>query len=224
MSRPGENVTEFRFEHAGSDAQVMMCGPGAAVVFSQARGLAHALRIGRKATPAAANGLNEWLIQAASVPESEGQHLDGRRLENPVYQELVRHELTSGSGRGICALLTGSCFDHHFSAVFGLGPDRDAPECIVFEIDVADRCRGQVEMLAATYTLTGADLAIAPSRATPSSLTWNVGGGVLELEACAPAIIDEPSSTSEGMRVQIQALINPQTHTQRLHYRWRWAS
>jgi hypothetical protein len=204
----------------------ILCGPGIAVVFAQAGGLVHALRLGKIATPPARLALKHYLISAASLPEPESVQLNGRRIENPVYQELVPHELSSNPGQGICALLTGSCFDHHFSAVFSLGRDRHAPECVVLEIDVADRCRGPVEKLAATYFVIGygQNVAVETFRAKASSVSWDVDGGVLELEALAPAVIDEPSSAKEGVKVQIQARIDPQTHTQRLHYRWRWAS
>jgi hypothetical protein len=225
MSRTDENVADFWFQKGPWDVP-MMCGPGIAVVFAQASGLVHALRIGRRTTDPAGLALKHYFIQAASAPEAEGQLHGGRRIENPVYQEIVPHELTSDPNRGICALLTGSGFDHHFSAVFSLGFDRASPDAIVFEIDVADRCRGPVEKLAATYLMTGQDqdVAIATRRPTASSLTWNVDGGVLELEALAPAIIDDPSTTSQGVKVQIQARIDPQILTHRLHYRWRWAS
>jgi hypothetical protein len=222
MSRPGEAVTEFWFEQAGSETPVMR-GPGVAVAFSQSRGLVHAFRI-EPGPSAAATGLKLCLMQAASVPDQEHEQSGGRRIGNPLYQELVPHELAHDQSGGICALLTGSCFNHHFSAVFSLGRDQDAPGCIVFDIDVADRCRGPVEKLAATYIVCCPDLAIETTGARSSSLIWEVGGGLLELVALPPAIIDEPTSSCEGMRIQIQARIEVHTHTQRLHYRWRWAS
>ena len=219
MSGPADQVTEFRFEQPASETPVMR-GPGVAVAFSQARGLVHALRI--EARPGVA--AKPWLVQAASVPDDENQQRDGRRIGNPLYQELVPHELAHSRGRGICALLTGSCFEHHFSAVFSLGRDQDAPERIVLDIDAADRCRGPVEMLAATYIVSCANATIETRNATDSSLVWRVAGGILELVALSPAIIDEPGSSGEGIKVQVQARIDPNTHTQRLHYRWRWAS
>jgi hypothetical protein len=226
MSRPGAKVADFWFQTGLHDA-LMLCGPGVAVLFGQGNhGLLHVLRIGSKAIPPVGIALKAAMIQAGSVPESDDKQLDGRRIENPVYQEFVPHELTSGPGEGIGALLTGSCFDHHFSAVFSLARDRDAPECTVLDIDLADRCRGMVEKLAATYLVAGngRDVTNVPVRATASSVTWDVDGGVLELEALAPAIIEEPSSSSDGVKVQVLAQIDPKTYTQRLHYRWRWAS
>jgi hypothetical protein len=226
MSRPDAKVADFWFQKGLHDAP-MLCGPDIAVLLAQgASGLVHGLRIGSRASPPARIALKHAIIAADSLPESDDKQLDERRIENPVYQEFVPHELTSGPGEGIGALLTGSCFDHHFSAVFSLGRDRDEPECIVLEIDVADRCRGPIERLAATYIITGKfqDVTSEPVRATARSVTWDLDGGVLELEALAPAIIEEPSSSGDGVKVQILARIDPQTYTQRLHYRWRWAS
>jgi hypothetical protein len=226
MSRPNAKGADFWFQKGLHDAP-MLCGPGVAVVFVQgASGLVHGLNIGSKATPPARLALKHYMIQAGSLPEPDSQQLDRRQIDNPVYQELVPQELTSGASDGICALLTGSCFDHHFSAVFSLGRDRDSPQCTVLDIDVADRCRGPVEKLAASYIVTGhgRDVAVETFCATANSVTWDVNGAVLELEALAPAVIEEPSSSEEGVKIQIQARIDPQTYTQRLRYRWRWAS
>jgi hypothetical protein len=222
MNRPGEEVTEFWFERALSETPVMR-GPGVAIVFSRARGFSHALRVGKGASSEAIE-LEPKLLQAASVPDEADDQFDGRQIGNPLYQELVPHEQGRERGRGTCALLTGSCFNHHFSGVFSLGWDQDAPDRLVFDVDVADRCRGPVEKLAATYVVTGADVAIEAETATANSLIFRVGRGLLELAAAPPAIIDAPGSSGGGIRIQIQARIDPQTHTQRLHYRWRWAS
>jgi hypothetical protein len=219
MSPPGSPPIEFWFEQSGSETQVMR-GLAAAVVFSEARDFAHALRIGKRQT-GTASGVERWQLEAASSPAPADQGLNGRRIENPVYQGLVP---LPREAHGIGALLTGSCFDHHFAAVFSLGRDRDAPGFTRLEIDVADRCRGEVEKLAATYLVTRADAVIETTSVTAQSVTWALNGGVLELIAIAPAIIGLPSNSGEGMRVQIQAIIDPQTHTQRLHYCWRWAT
>jgi hypothetical protein len=222
MSRPGEDTTEFWFEQAASEIAAMH-GPGIAVSFTQERGLVHAMRIEARSS-AAAIGVTPWVVRAKSAPEQDDDLFDGRRIGNPVYQELVPHELAHDRSGGVCALLTGSCLDHHFSAVFSLGRDKVAPELIVFDIDVADRCRGPVEKLAATYIVSCDDGAVETKSTAASSLVWGVAAGELELAALPPAKIIGPSSSGEGMRVQVQARIDPNTHTQRLHYRWRWAS
>jgi hypothetical protein len=222
MSRPGELASEFWFEQAASESAVMR-GPGIVVIFTQGRGLVHALRI-PTGSSGAAIGSTPCLVQVNSVPEEGAQPSDGQQISNPLYQDLVPHELAHDRSHGICALLTGSCFDHHYSAVFSLGRDTEAPDRVVFDIDVADRCRGPVEKLAATYIVSCAEAAIESKSASASSLIWSVGPGDLELVALPPAKILGPSSSSEGMRVQVEARIDPNTHTQRLHYQWRWAS
>jgi hypothetical protein len=222
MSRPGEELTEFWFEQAASETAIIR-GPGISVVFRQGRGLVHTLRV-EAGSSTAEIGLTPWRVQATSVPDQEVEQFDARRIGNPFYQELVLHELAVDRGRGICVLLTGSCFDHHFSAVFSLGRDKEAPDRVVFDIDVADRCRGPVEKLAATYVVSCADAAIETRSTAANSLVWGVAAGDLELVALPPARILDPSSGSEGLKVQVQARIDPNTHTHRLHYRWRWAS
>jgi hypothetical protein len=222
MSRPRDEVKEFWFEQAASETAVMR-GRGIAVVFTQGRGLAHSLRI-EPGSSAVAIGSSPCVVQATSIPDQDADQFDGRRIGNPLYQELVPHELAHDRSRGIRALLTGSCFDHHFSAVFSLGRDKGAQDCVVFDIDVADRCRRPVEQLAATYIVTCAKTPIEIKRTSATSLICGVGAGDLELAALPSATILHPSSSSAGVRVQVQARIDPKTHTQRLHYCWRWAS
>jgi hypothetical protein len=222
MSRPGEGATEFWFEQTASET-VVMRGPGIAIVFRHGTGLVHSLRI-EAGSSSAAIASAPWLIQAASVPEQDAEQLDRRRIGNPLYQELVPHALADDQRSGICALLTGSYFDHHFSAVFSLGRDKESTGRVVFDIDVADRCRRPVEELAATYIVNCADEPIEHNRTNERSLVWRVAAGDLELVALPPATILDPGSSSEGLRVQVQALVDPHTHTQRLHYRWRWAN
>jgi hypothetical protein len=201
-----------------------MRGPGVALVFKKGRGLAHSLRIEVNLNARAPKPL-PWIVKSAAVADSED--LSASRITNFVYQELVPHELPLDQGAGLCALLTGSCFDHHFSAVFSLYRDHDQPDSIVFEVDAADRCRGLVETLSTTYLVSCLAGTIDAKRTTGNSLAWRAddpGGGVLELIAAPPAKLGEPPSPGAGRSIAIHAQIDPHTHTQRLHYRWRWAS
>jgi hypothetical protein len=123
--------------------------------------------------------------------------------------------------------LTGSCFDHHFSAVFSLFRDPETPRWIVLDADVADRCRRQVEKLAATYFVSQRVTSVDTLHATAWSAAWQSASsrsGRLELIAAPPSTIDLSTSASLGARVQILAKIDKKTHTQRLRYCWRWAS
>ena len=77
-------------------------------------------------------------------------------------------------GPGLCLLLTGTFFKHHFSAVVSLGIDPDRPDGLVLDVDVADRCRAPVDSLAATYTVRLDSGALAD--AGPQAIIWdNVG-------------------------------------------------
>jgi hypothetical protein len=230
---------DFWFEHVES-GDLVMHAPGIALVFSRDRGLAHALWVD-SGSAAPAIGFEFWLVRSGEFADQEIEEAQGRRknphhgprraregpiIDNPVYQEIVPHELADERRAGVCALLTGSCFDHHFSAVFSLYRELKTPQCIVLDVDVADRCRGSVEKLAATYSVSERWGATDTKQDSPSSAAWRdfaSNGGLLELVAIPPAIIGEPASSVNG-RVQIQALIDSKTHTQRLCYRWRWTS
>ena len=131
------------------------------IAFTQARGLVHCAAHRRRDRARLRLGSTPWLVQATSTPRSRmTEQCDERESSTRVYQELVPHELRSDQRRGICALLTGSCFDHHFSAVFSLCRDPDAPE--------RDRVRRRrrrslpsvrSRTLAATYVVSRADAA-----------------------------------------------------------------
>ena len=223
MSRSAE--PEFWFDQTESETPVMR-GPGLCVTFTQASDLVHSLRIDA-ANPTADLGSSPWLLEASSAADPKRQDQSTSRIANPVYQALMPHELSSSQGNGICALLTGSGFDHHFSAVFSLYREHQAPDWITFEVDVADRCRGAVESFATTYVISRAAGALPLTSATQSSRTWAAGGdggAVLELIAVAPATISAEPAPHLDRTIQIHAQIDPRTHTQRLHYRWRWAS
>ncbi len=130
-------------------------------------------------------------------------------------------------GPGLCALLTGSCFNHHFSAVFSLFHDPEMPERMVLDVDIADRCRGPVEKLAATYFISGPARRARASQSLVCSVAWEAvdqSRVVLELIAEAPATVEISDSRSGQVRAEIRAQVDPATHTQRLRYRWRWTS
>ena len=204
-----------------------MRGPGIEVSFSHGNGWDHRLRFD-DGPPASIPGPPRWLVRPALEIEDEIEPAQSRRIANPVYQAFVPHELAHDRGQGLCALLTGSCFDHHFSAVFCLYTDPEMPRCVVFEVDLADRCRGSIDKLAATYLISHAAADSArPIGAGSSVVAWqsaSPGDGLLELIAMPPALIGDPTPFSTATRVEVLARIDPSTHTQRLHYRWRWAS
>ena len=135
--------------------------------------------------------------------ESQSERDDPTRIVSPVYQELQRHEPASDRTDGVCLLLTGHFFQHHFSAAISLFRDPDSPSYVVVDFDVADRCRSPVQSLAATYLvrLGSSDLA----EADPQEIAWNPGTivpGRLELRCGPPCGLALAEAGRQATRVQ----------------------
>ena len=161
----------------------------------------------------------EGRAEIAGSLESDAERDPPGSVMSPIYQEIHRHE--SDGETGVCLLLTGGFLDHHFSAAASFVAQGEGG---ILEIDVADRCRGRVESLAATYTV-----ALDSSRlvdADSTRVVWT-GGGLgefsLVLEAVAPCSLALAEAGRRATRAQVVAAIDPASHTQRLRYRWRWA-
>jgi hypothetical protein len=204
-----------------------MCAPGVSISFTRANGLVHSLRLRCKPGSEDADEYRSGQRFVSVSPKSECdiEPADPGRVFNPVYQELVKHELPQDRGPGLCLLLTGSCFQHHFSAVFSLYRDRVMPSSIVFDVDLADRCRAPIKKLAATYSVNHIEGEPELIDACPRAVAWRggpLGEGMLELLAEPPALVARPEPLQSSTWVQVEARIDPQTFTQRLHYRWRW--
>ncbi len=215
---------EFWYEELAS--QTAMHAPGVTIWLSRSSEVAHSLRLTRASEHADESGGSRTLFFVHSILQKDADQRDPTRVLNPVYQEMVPHELPDGLRPGLCVLLTGSYFEHHFSAVFSLYRDQSIPSRVVLDVDVADRCRAPIAELAATYDVDYEGAAYAVPDDRPYTITWQFGphgDAILELLAIPQATIGEPNS-SHPSRVQINAAIDPQTHTQRLHYCWRWTS
>jgi hypothetical protein len=234
---------EFSIRDLASETPVLR-GPGVSLAFTRANGLVHSLELLCK--PGSDGGerarYGEPFVSVSPKPGCDIEPADPSRVFNPVYQELVEHEVPKDRGPGLCLLLTGSCFEHHFSAVFSLYRDPVMPSSIVFEVDLADRCRAPIKTLAATYSVDHVGQAFQPDvrlqsltygaippavSLGPSSVAWRggtLGDGVLELLAEPPARVIAAESNQSSTSVQVEAWIDPQTFTQRLHYFWRWTS
>jgi hypothetical protein len=159
----------------------------------------------------------------AKAVESDAERDAPARIKSPVYQEIHRHDLSGQTG--LCCLLTGLMFQHHFSAVVTLVADAAQPEMLLVEFDVADRCRTLVETLAATYLLTVDSSELAD--ADPHRIVWTggkLGQARLELLAPPPAALALAEAGRQATRVQAVALVEAATFTHRLFYRWRWTS
>ncbi len=155
--------------------------------------------------------------------ESDAERDSPARVMSPVYQEIHRHDLAGQTG--LCCLLTGLMFQHHFSAVVTLRADAAQPGTRLVEFDVADRCRASVETLAATYLLITDSSELAD--ADPHRIVWTggkLGQTRLELLAPPPAALALAEAGRQGTRVQAVARVEPASFTHRLLYRWRWTS
>lgn len=141
---------------------MLKCAVWACAAFTRVGPLwAHALLMPPASSPALVQTIDPDPVQD-----------DPARVLSPVYQEIRRHD--SGANPGMCILLTGTFFQHHFSAAVSLGIDPERPDSPVFDVDVADRCRAYVAALAATYTVRLDSGALKD--ASPQAITWEALG------------------------------------------------
>ncbi len=209
---------EFTWEESG-DA-VVMRGPNARITMARAAGRwTHHLAFG------ATSANDPEASPLISALESDPDSSDPTRVVSPVYQELQRHEFAGDRFRGICLLLTGHLFQHHFSAAVSLFRDPSDPAWIVLEFDIADRCRAPVASLAATYQLRldSGDLVDA----NPEAIRWRIAAdgaatSDLELRCDSPGSLAMAEAGRASTRVQALAGLDPTLFTHRLRYQWRW--
>jgi hypothetical protein len=98
---------------------------------------------------------------------------------------------------------------------------------VVVDVDVADRCRAPVEILAATYLVQLGSSALIDVDAGAEGIAWGgdpLGGGRLEFRGGGGADIALAEAGRRAARVQALARLVPATdhHTRRLVYSWRW--
>src|SRR5437870_1930976 len=97
-----DRQTDLAFEE--SDDRAVLCGPGLCLEFArQGDRWTHSLHLPLRDA-----------IEVARVVESDPQRDDPTRIVSPVYQEVQHHRLAERPG--LCLLLTGRLFQHHFSA------------------------------------------------------------------------------------------------------------
>jgi hypothetical protein len=161
-----------------------------------------------------------WRMVAATV-ESSREPTEAERVVSPAYQD-VRLE---GGADEMRALLLGQSGPHHFSAVVAM---KETDHSVLLDVDVADRCRGSIFALAATYRI---DLAASELESAGSEgVIWRPEGsnGVLVFGQAGqhnhPTRIALAESGRRSALVQAASVLDPDLTTHRLYYSWRWAT
>ena len=200
----------FQFEEAEDRRSIV--APGLRLTFVRAGARwTHALAVGDYP------GHN--LIEVACTVEGSPDRDDPARVVSPSYQEIQPH----ASNEGVRVLLTGMSVPHHFSAVVTACRDRNG-DGVVIDVDIADRCRAPVAVLAGTYLVQLGSGALVD--AGSDRIVWGgdaLGQGRLEFTTDGgPDTVALAEAGRQATRVQALARIVPTTFTQRLFYRWRW--
>ncbi len=150
--------------------------------------------------------------------EADPSRGDPRIVVSPTYQELHLER----RGLAVLALLVGQFGPHHFSAAIRVEErDRCGPPGLTILVDVADRCRGEVAALAATYDVLSAS-ATSLREASDRSISWGLpsGGITLEVDGDLGSSLAIGESLATAIRTQAIALVVPGRSTHRLAYRW----
>lgn len=211
---------EFSWDEVERGDAFAIRGPRERITLARTSGRwAHRIELG--------SGVSGETSPLITTVEVDPEQADPERVVSPVYQELHRHEFAGDECRGVCVLLTGHQFQHHFSAALSVFRDPDDPQSVVLDVDLADRCRAPVASLAASYALRldGGSLIDAGE----SAITWRVpdlgpGFDRLELRCDAPGTLALSERGRAATRVQILAGLHPTFFTHRLRYRWRWSA
>lgn len=160
------------------------------------------------------------------ISSVETDHDDApANIASPVYQELHHHSAPGSGARSVQLLLTGKHFHHYFSAVLTVADDPDEPGVVVVDFDVADRRRGAVANLAATYLvrLDSSDLKTADEE----SIQWTggrLGDGLLTFRCGRGATVALAEAGFHSTRVQALARLEADSFTHQLRHQWRWAT
>ena len=163
--------SRFTWEEETHDRRVIRGAGGRLTFARQGDRWTHHLACGERSPEAGSQVLPDLI----SAVETDTDRDDPARVVSPVYQEIHRHELAGDPAGGLCVLLTGHLFQHHFSAAVRLFHDQDNPSYAVLDIDVADRCRAPVSSLAATYLVRLGSGALADANPQSDHLAWISG-------------------------------------------------
>ncbi len=160
-----------------------------------------------------------------SSVETDRDGDDSTSVASPVYQEMHRHSAPQSGARSIQLLLTGKHFHHYFSAVLTVAADPVDPGVMVFDFDVADRCRGDVSNLAATYLVRLDSSAL--QTADQESIHWTggpLGDGLLTFRVGSGGTPALAEAGRHSTRVQALARLQADSFTHLLRHQWRWAT
>jgi hypothetical protein len=158
-------------------------------------------------------GPGEWTDVAHPLESDPGRD-DPRRVVSPTYQQI---ELPGGSDPPTVMLL-GQFGPHHFSAVFAI---REAARWSEVHVDVADRCRAPVEVLASTYLLSLPAGTLVDAAA--DRIEWAIDppqAATLRLEAGRGVLLSLAESGRQGMTAQAHTRVDAKQNTHRLTYSW----
>ncbi len=146
----------------------------------------------------------------------EGDSLpkDPARVISPVYQQIH----FQGEGPQRQALLVGQSGPHHFSAVFTF--EERVGGDVSIDVDVADRCRGIVDSLAATYTVDARSDELLD--ADQSVAVWDFEPGRLTFAVVSEAQCSLVEAGRRATHVQVLAATHPTSSTHRIRYQWHW--
>jgi hypothetical protein len=217
-------MTDSEFGWQQTDDRCVIHGRGVRLAFERTGDRwTHSLEFGPATAGSESSGIRADALQASTDQD------DAARIVSPVYQELTRHEFAGDGMRGVCLLLTGRLFAHHFSAAVSVQIEPDEPSWVVIEFDIADRCRVAVASLSAPYQLPAGSSDLID--AGPHAITWSraapdagIPAGRLELRCDSPGSLALAEAGRQATRVQALAAIDPARFTHRLRYRWLWAS
>ena len=161
-------------------------------------------------------------IELARSFEGSEETNQAARVVSPAYQQFHWRKVEGGAE----AMLVGQSGPHHFSAVFAIA---EADGCVVVAVDLADRCRPEIEVLACTYLVpaTSGDL----RDAGPGQIAWDRDDppdessgrpGRLTFAADPPSLAALAEAGRRAVRVQAVAEVVPGRRTHRCSYRWTW--
>jgi hypothetical protein len=141
---------------------------------------------------------------------------DPARVASPVFQELRFKADRDGNPQ---ALLLGMSGRHHFSGVFTVSR-RDGG--VGVDVDVVDRCRGEVLGLASTYTVRLDSGHLETS--DESAISWSLGPRRLSFSAGASTRLAMAEAGRRATRVQAVPSAIDASPSRRWQYSWTLTS